>query len=270
MDGDEGEEWAQDWERYDRAVAGYHRLLLDAAGIGTSDCILDVGCGNGQSTRDAARAAVEGSALGVDLSSRMVERARQLAQADGLGNVQFEQADAEAHRFEAASYGVALSRFGTMFFADPAAAFANIGAAIRPEGRLVMVAWRGVSDNEWLQCVFGALAVGRDLPVPPPGAPGPFGLADPDQTHATLTRAGFDAIELTPVDEPFWVGADGDDAFGFFRGTGIVRGLTHGLDDAQRAGALEALRATMIEHDTGQGVLFGSGCWIISARWRAR
>jgi SAM-dependent methyltransferase len=265
-DGDEGEEWARDWQRYDRAVAGYHRRLLDAAAIGTRDRVLDVGCGNGESTRDAARLATDGSALGVDLSSRMLGRARDLAKADGLTNVRFEQADAQAHPFDTAAYDVALSRFGAMFFADPVAAFTNIGAALCPGGRLVIVAWRGAADNEWLQCVFGALAVGRDLPVPPPGAPGPFGLADADNTRATLTAAGFDSIGLAAVDEPFWLGTDGDDAFGFFRGTGIVRGMTQGLDENQRSQALAALQATMSAHDTGHGVEFGSGCWLITAR----
>ncbi len=164
-----------------------------------------------------------------------------------------------------ARHDVALSRFGTMFFADPVTAFANIGAGIRPGGRLVMIGWRGVADNEWLRCVFGALAVGRDLPVPPPGAPGPFGLADPDATRAALTAAGFDGIEITAVDEPFWLGTDGADAFEFFRGTGIVRGMTEGLDADQRARALDALHATMVEHDTSVGVEFGSGAWLISA-----
>lgn len=153
-----------------------------------------------------------------------------------------------------------------MFFADSTAAFANIQTAIRPGGRLAMVAWHGVADNEWLRCVFNALAVGRDLPTPPPGSPGPFGLADPDRTRATLTAAGFDKVELTPFDYPFWLGANGDDAFGFFRSTGIVRGMTQGLDDTQTAQALDALRDTMAQHDTGDGVNFGSGVWLISAR----
>jgi hypothetical protein len=153
-----------------------------------------------------------------------------------------------------------------MFFADPVAAFTNIGAALRPGGRLVMAAWRGVADNEWLRCVFAALAVGRDLPIPPLGTPGPFGLADPDQTRTALTTAGYEAVELTAVNEPFWLGVDGDDAYGFFRATGIVRGMTRDLDDAQRAQALDALEATMIAHDTGNGVLFESGAWLISAR----
>jgi SAM-dependent methyltransferase len=265
-DGDEGEDWARDWERYDRAAAGYHRRLFEAAALGPSERVLDVGCGNGQVTRDAARAAPEGSAHGVDLSSRMIEVARRLATAEGLTNATFEQADAQVHPFDAAAYDVVLSRFGAMFFGNPVAAFTNLAAATRPGGRLAMVAWRAVADNEWLQCIFGALAAGRDLPAPPPGNPGPFGLADPDRTRATLTAAGFEAVELTAVDEQFWAGVDGDDAFGFLRTTGIARGMTQDLDDAQRARALDALHATMVDHDTGQGVLFGSGSWLITAR----
>lgn len=96
-DGDEGEEWARDWERYDRSVAAYHQVLLDAAAIKKTDHVLDVGCGNGQSTRDTGRAAVDGTALGVDLSSRMVQRAADLARDECLTNVRFEQADAQVH-----------------------------------------------------------------------------------------------------------------------------------------------------------------------------
>lgn len=77
---------------------------------------------------------------------------------------------------------------------------------------------------------------------------------------------GFVDVELMPVDVPFWLGADSDDAFVFFRGTGVVRGMTQGLDAADKDRALDALHATMAEHDTGSGVLFGSGSWLITAR----
>jgi len=84
----------------------------------------DVGCGTGQSTRQAARAAVDGSALGADLSAPMLERARQLSDDEGLGNVSYRQADAETYPFPSARFDLCISRFGTMFFADPVAAFA--------------------------------------------------------------------------------------------------------------------------------------------------
>ena len=265
-DGDEGEDWAREWVHYDRAVTGYHRLLLDAAAVDASDRVLDVGCGTGQVSRDAARAASAGSVLGVDLSSRMLERARELARAEGLANVRFEQADAQVHAFEPAGHDVALSRFGTMFFADRVAAFTNFGTALRPGGRLVMVVWRSVDDNEWLRALFQALSLGRRLPVSPVGSPGPFGLADAGTTAATLTEAGFDAVDISAVDRPVWLGTDPADAFTFFGGSGIVRGMTQGLDDAERERAFDAVRVALVDHDTGDGVYFGAGAWLISAR----
>ena len=265
-DGDEGDDWARDWEHYDAGIRPYHLRLLEAAAISGDDQVLDIGCGNGQTTRDAARAATEGAALGVDLSSRMLARAREVALAEQVSNAAFEQADAQVHRFEPARYDVALSRFGAMFFGDPAAAFSNIGRAMRPGARLAMLAWQGLEHQEWLQAIRASLAVGRALPTPPVGAPGPFGLADPDTVTAILTSSGFESIAYESVEEPFRAGADAEDAFSFIARLGAVRGLLQGLDDGVRLLALDALRASMAAHDSGESVQFGSAAWLISAR----
>src|SRR5947208_1810210 len=124
-DGGEGAYWADHAERFDRTVAAYHGSFMEAAAITASDRVLDIGCGTGQTTRDAARAATAGSALGIDLSSRMIERARQLAAAEQLHNISHEQTDAQVHPFTPSGFDVAISRTGAMFFGDPIAAFDN-------------------------------------------------------------------------------------------------------------------------------------------------
>lgn len=265
--GDQGEQWARQWEHHDRAVAAHQAVLLEAAAVGVADRVIDIGCGNGQLTRDAARAASSGSALGLDLSLPMLTRAREVASAEGVTNVAFEQGDAQVHPFEAVSFDLAVSRFGVMFFADRVAAFTNIGAALRPGGRLAFVVWRPLDENEWQRCIYDALGLGRDLPSPTPGSPGPFGLADPDLTRQSLTEAGFADVDIVPVDLPFWAGADPEDAFGFVRTTGLVRGLSEGLDASQVDQGLAALRATIDASASGpDGVLFGSAVWVITAR----
>jgi SAM-dependent methyltransferase len=269
-DGDEGAAWARDWEHYDRGFRGYHERLVDAAAISDGERVLDIGCGNGESTRDAARATPRGRALGVDLSSLMIERARSLAEVEGLANVRFERGDAQVHPFEPDDQDLALSRFGAMFFGDPHAAFTNIGRALRSGGRLALVAWQGLEENEWLQTIRGSLAVGRELPSPATGAPGPFGLADPDRVASLLAAAGFGDVELTALREPFWAGADASDAFTFLSNSGPARGLLDGLEPASRARALDGLRAAMTAHDTGDGVYFGSAAWLVTARRLAR
>jgi ubiquinone/menaquinone biosynthesis C-methylase UbiE len=116
---------------YDAELRRHNEHFRAAADVQPGGHVLDVGCGAGQSTRQAARAAVDGSALGMDPSAPMLERARRLSDDEGLRNVSYQQGDAETHPFPPAHFDLCISRFGTMFFADPIAAFANIGRALR-------------------------------------------------------------------------------------------------------------------------------------------
>ena len=149
--------WAENAERFDRAVASYHERFVAAAEIGRTERVLDIGCGTGQTTRDAARAAPDGTALGVDLSGPMIALARRLAGEQGVANATFEQTDAQVHPFPEQSFDVAISRTGTMFFGDQVAAFANIARAIRPGGRLSVLVWQGPEPNEWIRDLSKAL-----------------------------------------------------------------------------------------------------------------
>jgi ubiquinone/menaquinone biosynthesis C-methylase UbiE len=115
---------------FDAEVRLHNERFHAAAGVRPGDRVLDIGCGTGQSTREAARAAVAGSALGVDLSAGALQLARRLSDDEGLSNVTYQQADAQVHRFPSARFDLCISRFGTMFFADPVTAFTNIGCAL--------------------------------------------------------------------------------------------------------------------------------------------
>jgi SAM-dependent methyltransferase len=231
--------------------------------------VLDIGCGNGQTTRDAARAATRGEALGVDLSSAMLAQARQRASVEGLANVRFIQADAQIHEFDPGAFDVAISRTGTMFFGEPVAAFANIAGALRPGGRLVMLVWQTYPQNHWVRDFTTALAAGRELPAPPSDGPGPFSLADPDRTRSILSAAGFGDIAFDGSEQPMYFGATGDDAYRFVRGLSFTDWMLQGLDDAARSAALDELRATIDAHATEQGVLYPSAVWIVNARRRS-
>ncbi len=262
-DGDEGAYWAEHADYFDRSVVAYHQRLLDAASIADTERVLDVGCGSGQTTRDAARAAAGGEALGVDLSSRMLEHARLRAADEGVTNASFEQVDAQIHPFPPASFDIAISRTGAMFFADLTTAFSNIGRALRPAGRLALTAWQPLPANEWVREIGGALAAGRDLPAPRPDAPGPFSLSDPDRVRSILTTSGFTGIEVEGTTAGMWFGTDVDDAHRFV--LGLMGWMLEGVDDAQRARVVDGLRTTMSAHETDDGVVFGSAAWIIRA-----
>jgi len=265
-DGAEGDHWADHAARYEATSSRYQQSLLRAASISGGEAILDVGCGTGGSTREVARLASSGSALGIDLSTRMLERARAAASVEGLTNVRFERGDAQVFPFPDGAFDLAISAFGAMFFADPVAAFANIAGSLRPQGNLALLGWRELPRNEWLVAIRDALSVGRELPMPPPGVPGPFGLADEQRTERILTEAGFVDIDFEEVAEPLRLGDDADHAFSFVSTFGITRGLTQDLDEVTRAAALEALHATLAQHQSDDGVLFGASAWLITAR----
>jgi hypothetical protein len=150
-----------------------------------------------------------------------------------------------------------------MFFGDPGVAFANIARALVPGGRLVLVAWQGLEGNEWIREISGALAAGRDRPAPPVDAPGPFSLSQPDRVRSVLSAAGFTDIDLQPSIAGMWFGTDADDAHRFV--IGLMGWMLEGLDDSDRDRALGDLLATMKEHRTADGVVFGSSAWVITA-----
>jgi SAM-dependent methyltransferase len=265
-DGHEGDMWTTHADRYEAVGRHVWRDFLGRGLVSPGDDVLEIGCGTGKPTADLARLVAPGRVLGVDLSAQMLERGRTRAAADGLTNVEFLQADAQVHPFEEAAFDVAVSSFGVMFFNDQVAAFSNIGRALRPGGRLAVMAWQGLARNEWVRGLREALAVGRDLPQPQPGQPGPFGLADPDHVRRVMAAAGFDDVEVESIEKPLEFGTDADHAFTFARTMGVVEGMTRDLDDDDTARALDAVYALLKAHETPDGVLIGSAAWLITAR----
>lgn len=265
-DGPEGDYWVEHAEHYERATRRHHERLFRAGLLAPDDDVLDVGCGTGALTRAAARRAPQGSALGVDLSRRMIERARERSTAEGLTNARFEQADAEVHPFAPSGIDTVVSSFGVMFFGDPLRAFANLAGTLRPGGRLGLLVWRELARNDWISAIRDALAAGRSLPVPPLGAPGPFALADPDRVRDLLGGSGLVDVDLRPVEEPVDFGVDAERAYAFISEMGVVHGLVEDLDAGARARALDTLRAGLAAAETADGVLFGSSAWLVTAR----
>jgi len=251
----------------DDEIRPHNERFRAAARVGPGDRVLDIGCGTGQSTREAARAAADGSVLGVDLSAPAIELARELTVRERLSNVSYLRADVQVHPFPAGYFDVCISRFGTMFFADPVAAFANIGAALRPGGRLVMLVWQARERNEWSTAIRRAIA-GPDVSVPDQGAhgPDPFALGDPESARGVLAASGFTGAGFAEVDEPVYYGPDPDVAYDLVLGLRDPKELLAGLDAVAAGQARRRLRAVLAEHDTGSGVYFGSRAWIVAAR----
>ncbi|MEO7195425.1 MAG: class I SAM-dependent methyltransferase [Pseudonocardiaceae bacterium] len=263
-DGPVGDFWTDNADLCDAGVARYLQPFLAAAAIGPAAHVLDVGCGIGQTTREAARLASAGSVTGVDLSARMLELARRRVEEEGLTNVRFEQADAQVADLGVDRYDRVISRNGVMFFGDPIAAFANLARALKPDGRMVLLVWQSLAENEWFGEFVSAIAAGRGIPPPQPDGPGPFSLGDADRVRAVLTAAGFGEPELVGVREPMCYGRDVVTAEAMVLG-GIAGRMLADLDDTARADAMAALRTTVEAHLGADGVTYRSAMWIVTA-----
>lgn len=242
-------------DHYDAELRYLNARLRAAMGVGPGDRVLDIGCGAGESTRDAARVAA--SVLGVDTSEQLLARAR----SQSTERVTYERGDAEVHPFAPASFDLAISRFGTMFFADPGAAFHNIARAVRPGGRLVMMVWQREDRNEWATAIQDVLGAS-----PPASQLDPFSLAEAPAVEALLAAAGFTDVAFEDVREPVYYGPDAAAALELVRDMRATRDAFTRLDSAAAQRATTRLRAMLAAHESADGVLFDARAWIITAR----
>ena len=267
-EGEEGEHWVTEAERYDTMNAAFGEAMLDAARLQAGERVLDVGCGNGTTTIQAAtRVQPGGAAIGVDLSSRMLTLARRRAAAAGAAGTSFLRADAQVHDFPDGEFDTVVSRFGLMFFDDPNAAFANLARALRPGGRITFVAWQGLARNEWILVPGAAAAAHVGMPEGiGPDAPGPYGLADPDRIRKILEGAGFAEVTIEDLTRPMRIGDDVDDALSFIRSIPLVRDLLEHAPPDKRAAAIDAARDALARYERPNGVTMDdNGAWLTNA-----
>ena len=194
--GDMARRWLSVEDQLDEFFTNPLAELLRVADAQVGESVLDIGCGGGVSSFAVARqVGPTGKVVGVDVSNSMLERAQQHLAATDLDNVSFLEADAQRHTFEPEQFDLIVSRFGVMFFDDPVAAFRNIAVGLKPAGRLAMVAWGAIDDNNPWFSIPRNIAVAKLNPPKAapadPHVPGPFAFADVDRVVDILREAGL-------------------------------------------------------------------------------
>ena len=258
-----GPTWVAMQDALDAQLQGLGLAAMAALGAREGERIIDIGCGCGATALELARrVGASGSVLGADISAPMLEVARRRAAELGLAQIRVVQADAQTYGFEPAD--AAFSRFGVMFFADPAAAFANIRRALAPAGRLAFVCWRVLAENPWMTIPMAAVApLLPPTPPPPPNAPGPFAFADRDRLHGILSDAGFAQIAIEPHDQAIGQG-DLETTVRTSLNVGPV-GAALRENPQLRAPITEAVRSALAPHAGPDGVKLPSATWIVTA-----
>jgi SAM-dependent methyltransferase len=265
---DDGLHYVAEADRYDNLNGPSGEAMLDAAHLQAGDRVLDVGCGDGATTIEAARRVQPGAAVGVDVSPPLLALARERAAAAGADNIEFIEADAQVHPFGDSRFDVVISRNGLMYFDDPDASFANLARALRPGGRLAFTAPQGPDRNEWIMVAGAAAAPHIGMPQGiAPGAPGPLGLADPDRTSRVLEGAGFTDVTIEDLTVSMRIGDDVEDALSFIRSIPFVRDLLAAAPAPQQNAAVDAVRTALAPYAGPDGVVtHNNGVWLVTAR----
>lgn len=256
--------WAEVRELLELQLAPLGRAGLSALAPAPGECILDIGCGGGETVLDLARAvAPAGQVVGIDLSAAVLAFAQRATA--GCEHVSFVQADAQVHPFEPASFDAVFSRFGVMFFANPVAAFTNIRRSLRPNGRLAFVCWRALEENPLdILPLRAAAACLPPQPTHDPDAPGPFAFANPDRVRGILEGAGFGDIKITARDE--LVGSGDLDALMKVCSRVGTLGKILRENPELRAATLPAVQSALVAHGGPDGVRLNAATWVVMAR----
>lgn len=267
--GEMGARWLASLDRFEGMIAPIGAALLERAAFQPGERVLDLGCGGGATTLAIAEAVgPDGAALGLDIAPMLVERAAQRAAAAGSA-ARFVCADAATATLDEPPFDRLFSRFGSMFFPEPVAAFANLKAMLKPGARIDLAVWANPRDNLWMMEVMGVVRQHIEIPPATPRAPGPFALEDLTYLEEILTGAGFSGMEVTPYEGHQPVGGPGatpEGAVDFVLSSMAVgRALDEAGDETRAAARADLLDLFTRRHVDGEGVMMQAKAWLVQA-----
>jgi SAM-dependent methyltransferase len=267
--GPTGQRWTRLSKQIEDNIRPFSDELIRRLVPKPGERIVDIGCGGGDTTLALAdRVQGHGFVLGVDISRPLLQRATARAANTPEYPVRFAEADAASYAFERGSFDALFSRFGVMFFADPAAAFANMRRALKPGGRIAFACWRDRRDNAWVTLPVAAARkhLAELPPAPGPDEPGPFAFADSARIQRILTSAGFTAIQCEKFD-PLLVYGDGTRAAAeYLTQMGPIGSVLQEHPEALRQQVADTLAAMLDEKRETGALRLAAAAWIVTAR----
>ncbi len=265
-----GDRWLAHYARFEGMIAPAGAGLLSAAAFAPGEQVLDIGCGAGATSLQVARlVAPGGSVTGLDISAALIATCRERAREAGLANIRFVVGDAASADLGGALFDRVVSRFGVMFFDHPYEAFRHLHGFLRPGGRLDFVCWAAPEDNPWTAPIRETAQRYAPAPPPPPRAPGPWALQEPDYVRDILGNAGFRDIGIDLWRGDQYVGGPGADpamaAAFILESLGMAEALRDRPAEIRHQ-ALSDLEQAYRPYHGSDGVRVPAAAWLVRAR----
>ena len=264
-----GDVWVNKQEEMDIMLNPLGTKAIDKLDLNQETKILDIGCGCGATTLEIAKKIKDGTITGVDISEPMLKKASQNAVALELSNTSFQVLDVQVDKMPSNDYDIAFSRFGVMFFEDPFEAFSNISKSLKENGQLSFVCWQNPSLNPWQSLSIQVIKQFLDLPAPPPKSPGPFAFEDKTYIQEILEQSNFKDIVIDDNQEDIvmFSGKSIQEACeDYLTINPVVTEMLENSEEKLKEEILVALIDKFSDFHNGDGLLFPSATWIVTAR----
>ena len=266
--GSGGDVWVNKQSEMDIMLNPLGTKAISKLDLSKATKIIDIGCGCGATTLEIAKQLGEGEIIGVDISKPMLARAAKNASAQSLSNANFQVLDVQVDDMPS-DFDIAFSRFGVMFFEDPYQAFSNIYNSLKEKGQLSFVCWQNPSLNPWQSLSLLVIKEYLDLPSPPPKSPGPFAFEDKNYISDILNQSNFKDIEIEDNQEDIvmFSGKSIEEACeDYLTINPVVTEMLKNSKEELKDEILQALILKFSEFHNGDGLLFPSATWIVTAR----
>ena len=195
---------APGWAKWEYVLAsgfrGATETMLDIANVQPGMSVLDVACGAGSASVQAAqRVGLDGRVVSSDISATMLDHVRENATRLGVENIETLECAAEDLSADSDPFDAAICRLGLMLFPDPVKSAIALRNALKPGARFAPLVFTTPPKNPFMSGPMQILLRHAGKEPPPPGGPGIFALGSSGLLQSKLVESGYSRVSTNVV-----------------------------------------------------------------------
>jgi ubiquinone/menaquinone biosynthesis C-methylase UbiE len=228
--------------------------MLEMAGISSGHRVLDIAAGAGeQSITTAKKVGTSGYVLATDISSNILEYAKQMAQQAGLNNIETKVMDGENLAVEEETFDAVISRVGLIYFPDQQKALKEMLRVLKPGGKVAAIVYSTPEKNKFFSVPVSIIRNRAKLPPPLPGQPGPFSLGAEGIIEKVFSQAGFKNVKSELVDSPLLLPSAKECVRFEKESFGALHQMMSSLSDSEKVSVWEEIERELQKFESESG-----------------